>query len=236
MFSPLSSFRCSGISRHILQISLYINIYYFSDTYLSSFRMNTQSFFHAVLAATCLFLQIVTASPFGVHARFMNLEARDLYVDSTCTKFVYGSTNVEIGTVCVSIMNGKLIVKYTINSDKCSDISVVHVWVGKDTLPDRNPGGFPYSNEKGQCTLSRKTAECIIDVDPSWRTCEGVLKIATHAGLTCASGSQTGWGYGPCFPSSNGNCAKYWTFTTHCQCPVLSVYPQEYSTVCASIL
>ncbi|KAF3096664.1 hypothetical protein TWF102_005119 [Orbilia oligospora] len=178
---------------------------------------------HYGLVAFGLSLTSANASPYyGINVGYSKLQARDLFVDpSTCDDFVIGATNTKVGQVCVGISGGILNVAYgKLNS--CT-YSSVHVYVGTVPPTDRNPGGFPYSSDPGGiCTLSadRTTASCPIPVQNSWRACEQTLYIATHGSVNCnPGGGQTGWGMGTCIGGSNGNCAKYWMFTTHCYCP-----------------
>ncbi|TGJ64047.1 hypothetical protein EYR41_010128 [Orbilia oligospora] len=189
---------------------------------------------HYGLVAFGLLLTSANASPYyGINVGYSKLQARDLFVDpSTCDDFVIGATNTKVGQVCVGISGGILNVAYgKLNS--CT-YSSVHVYVGTVPPTNRNPGGFPYSSDPGGiCTLSadRTTASCPIPVQNSWKACEQTLYIATHGSVNCSpGGGQTGWGMGTCIGGSNGNCAKYWMFTTHCYCPSVSVFPQQYQT------
>ncbi|KAK6503745.1 hypothetical protein TWF481_008749 [Arthrobotrys musiformis] len=189
---------------------------------------------HRALLVVGLFLTPSNASPYyGLNIGHSKLQARDLYVDpSTCDDFVIGSTNNKAGQVCVGISGGVLNVAYG-KLNGCT-YSNVHVYVGTTAPTNRAPGSFPYSSDPGGiCTLSadKTTASCPIPVQSSWQACEKTLYIATHGSVTCTSGGgQTGWGMGTCFDGSGGNCAKYWTFTTHCYCPSVSVFPQQYLT------
>jgi hypothetical protein len=194
--------------------------------------MDFQKLFHVLLGAI-LAATSVQASP------YLGLSRRDLYVPSTtCDNFVLGSTQINIGQVCVGISDGTVTIAYpTLTApDAYSDI---HVYIDTTPPTNRAPGSFPYSSGNGDCTISAGGTKvtCSIAVKNSWRQCDTVLYIATHASLTYKGQGQTGWGAGTCFGGTQGNCAKYWTFTTQCQCPVEVNYePITSTTICITTI
>lgn len=175
--------------------------------------------FFQVFVGVILTVTSVLASPFN---RF---STRDLYILNTCDDFVLGNDQNSIGKVCISISGGTLTVTYPAlpSTDAYSDI---HVYIGTTIPTVTSPGKLPYTFGNGYCTISadKTEATCTIPVEDSWRACNSPLYIATHASLTYSGAGQTGWGAGSCYGSSTGNCAKYWSFTTQCQCPVIYSY------------
>jgi hypothetical protein len=167
------------------------------------------------------------ASPFEV----AKLDPRDLYVDTqaTCQDIVYGATSMASGQTCVGIKDGYLTV--TANVQPGWTLDDVHILIGtvKPTLT--TPGQFPYGSHKDSCTISGLQATCNIPVQADWRACDRPLYIAVHVAATTPAGAhETGWGKGTCY-DNKGNCAKYWTFTTRCSCPVIYEYEPIVTTV-----
>ncbi|KAG7420621.1 hypothetical protein Forpi1262_v016159 [Fusarium oxysporum f. sp. raphani] len=191
--------------------------------------MSFQKLFHILLGA------VLAAVP-ALASPYSGLSRRDLFVPSTtCDDFVTGAEQTKIGQVCVGISGGTVTITYpTLTSSTYTDI---HVYIGTSAPTSHIPGSFPYTLGNGACTISadKTTATCSIPVQSSWRVCGKTLYIATHASL--ANGS-TGWGKGTCFDSPPpNNCAKYWTFTTECQCPVVVDYePITSTTVCVTTI
>jgi hypothetical protein len=107
--------------------------------------------------------------------------------------------------------------------------SDVRVYIGTSIPTDTAPGQFPYTLGKRLCSLSTDgtSATCSIPIKDSWRACDLPLYIATHGSLTAG----TGWSAGTCYGKGGGNCAKYWTLNTKCQCPVVINYEPITSTV-----
>lgn len=174
---------------------------------------------------TLLAITSVQASPF-----VSSLNTRDLFVPSdTCNDIVLGAKATVIGRVCVSILDGTMVVNYgPISPYTYSD---VHVYVGTTAPTNRAPGSFPYSsNPGGACILGagNLTSTCTIPVQSAWRSCGQKIYIATHASI---AGGGTAWGAGPCFEGSTGNCAKYWNFFTQCFCRSTSIVPPVTYTV-----
>ncbi|KAF2684051.1 hypothetical protein K458DRAFT_36727 [Lentithecium fluviatile CBS 122367] len=151
------------------------------------------------------------------------VSARDLYVAEACDDFVYGATKTQVGKVCASILEGTMTVTFEALTEGFT-YSDLHVWVGTsaptDGNPGRAPGGFPYTNGNGKCTIAAggATGTCTFPVASSWRSCTEVLYIVTHATIANSSGSQTAWGAGTCWVTDKGNCPKYWTITRTCYC------------------
>jgi len=190
--------------------------------------MNFQQVFQFLLGAIFAITSVQASPHFGLSP----LNSRDLFVPTTCDAFVLGATQINIGQVCVGISGGTVTVTYPTLTPP-NAYTDIHVYIGTAPPTNRAPGSFPYSLSNG-CTISADgtTATCSIPVQSSWRVCESPLYIATHAAVTYQGQSQTGWGAGTCFGGTQGNCAKYWTFTTHCQCPVVYDYEPITSTVC----
>jgi len=182
--------------------------------------MKLLSSFRALVAT--LTVSSVVASP------FQSLEARDVFVPSTtCDTLGYGATKIPFGTVCVGISTGTMTVQY--NLDAGWTINNVHVLVSTAVPTITAPGQFPYQNGAG-CTVSGSTATCTFPIQNSWRGCGTTLYIATHVDASSAAAGQvTGWGLGTCY-DNKGNCAKYWTFTESCICPVIYSYTPITST------
>ncbi|KAF1971492.1 hypothetical protein BU23DRAFT_590685 [Bimuria novae-zelandiae CBS 107.79] len=189
--------------------------------------------FPTVLSALAgaLLAMPTAASPFD--NPFAPLARRDVYVDNACTPLVYGATKIPFGTVCSTISSGTLTTVYTVNSGWT--ISDAHVQVGTAVPTKTAPGQFDYTIGNGACVVSGRTVTCKIPLKDEWRCCEKDLYIATHISATHPTyGSQTGWGSGPCY-DTKGNCAKYWTFTQHCRCPVVYEYEPATTTKTVTI-
>jgi hypothetical protein len=186
----------------------------------------------APIVSTCLgFLLALSAraSPFEL----ASLESRDLYVDqqATCQDVVYGATSIASGKTCVGIKDGLLTV--TASVQQGWTLNQVHVLVGTSKPTLAIPGQFPYGTHKGSCTISGLQATCSIPIQDAWRVCGRSLFIVVHVDATNPAGSgQTGWGRGACY-DTKGNCAKYFTFTTSCRCPVIYQYEPIVTTVSA---
>jgi hypothetical protein len=165
------------------------------------------------------------ASPFEV----AKLDPRDLYTQASCQDIVYGATSIASGQTCVGVKDGYLTV--TANVQPGWTLNAVHILVGIAKPTITSPGQFPYGTHKGSCTISGLQATCSIPVQAAWRVCDRPLYIAVHvAADTPAGAHETGWGKGACY-DDKGNCAKYWTFTTSCSCPVIYEYEPIVTTV-----
>ncbi|KAK5173208.1 uncharacterized protein LTR77_003330 [Saxophila tyrrhenica] len=175
--------------------------------------------------AGALFVLPTLASPLELDA---TLSRRDVFVATVCDPLVYGAKQVAFGSVCAGIQDGTLTVVYS--TDSGWTINDVHVLVGTTTPTETAPGQFPYKSDNGFCTISGTRATCTIPVQDSWRACDKDLYIATHIAATSSTGAaETGWGKGTCY-DNKGNCAKYWTFTQRCQCPVVYEYEPAVTT------
>ncbi|KAK2667163.1 hypothetical protein RAB80_017584 [Fusarium oxysporum f. sp. vasinfectum] len=177
---------------------------------------------------------LATTTPVQAFPSLGGLSPRDVFVPSTtCKDFVVGNDLKLYGQVCVGISDGMVTVTYpTLTSGTYSDI---HVYIGTTMPTETSPGQLPYTLGNKACSLStdKTSATCSIPIQDSWRACDLKLYIATHASLTAG----TGWGLGPCYGKSTGNCAKYWTFNTKCQCPVVINYePITSTTTCLTTI
>src|SRR5205823_362292 len=64
-------------------------------------------------------------------------------------------------------------------------------------------------------------ATCTIPIPAAWRGCTDKLYIVAHADVTGPGGvGATAWDNGPCYETTNGNCAKYFTVDRSCFCPL----------------
>lgn len=174
----------------------------------------------------------VQASPFsGLDVRSSSgILARDLSGKS-CASFVYGAKNTVVGEVCISVAGSTLTVQYPDLSATGGKYEDLHVIVQTTSISETAPGQFPYTYGKGQCSLS---GTCSIPIEDAWRACNLKLYIGIHAGFSPDGVShETGWMEGPCIkPEKNGNCAKYFTFTTECKCPVVTKFEPVTTSVC----
>jgi hypothetical protein len=194
--------------------------------------------FPRVLATAAILTTAVQASPFhSLDTRgSFSLDARDLFVPSTCSPLVYGATAVVMGNVCVGISGDSLTIIYTVNPGWTIDVVHALITTSIPTAAQDIPGQFPYSSDKGTppvCVISadKLTSTCTIPVQSAWRVCGKTLYIVTHAGVTGPDTiAQTAWGKGPCY-DAKGNCAKYWTFTEQCVCKLEIDYFPVTSTV-----
>jgi len=195
--------------------------------------MNFQKVFHVLLGAIFA-ITSVQASPY-----FGGLRPRDASIQTVCTNLTLGGT-VEgtgiptVGRVCLNISAGTAAVTYpTLTApDAYTDI---HVYIGTAPPTDHVASNFLYTLGNGKCIISDAgtKATCSMPVDSSWRQCDSLLYLATHAEVSYAGQSQTGWGSGHCFDSPDpANCANYWTVRIRCQCPVVTTYEAITSTVC----
>ncbi len=187
-----------------------------------------------VLLGAALAITSVQASPFGaMDVRDFGLSPRDTDAHQ-CSDLVVGATrSPDIGTVCVDLANGTLTITYHITTAGWT-FNAVHAWVGTSpptsTTPGTAPGKFPYTTENGKCVMSadNTTATCTVSPIPdTWRSCTGTLYIVAHADVTGPGGiQQTAWDNGICYPDNKGNCAKYFTVSEMCDCPlIVSFYP-----------
>jgi hypothetical protein len=178
------------------------------------------------ITAALLAVTSVQASPYL--GAIKSLESRDIFAPATtCDDFVYGSNNIYLGKICVSLVDGILTVNYPLITPAI--YKEVHVYVGTTAPTDKAPGKFPYKYNNGYCNFAagNVTATCTIPVDPTWRACDQTLYIATHAAIVSGTSGDTAWGAGTCFGSGSylGNCAKYWSFQTQCFCRSTSSPP-----------
>ncbi|RGP77384.1 hypothetical protein FLONG3_4523 [Fusarium longipes] len=193
------------------------------------------SFVHLLAGAILATTSTVQAFP-----SLGGLAPRDVFVPpTTCKTFGVGSTFVSYGNVCVGVSDGMVTVTYPTLQTGTYSASQIHVYIGETAPTDTAPGQFPYTVDKNFCSISSDgtSATCRIPVKDSWRACDKQLYIATHGSLTAG----TGWGEGACYGKENGkgngNCAKYWTFTTTCQCPVVIEYkPITSTTTCLTTI
>jgi hypothetical protein len=89
---------------------------------------------------------------------------------------------------------------------------------------------FNVQNSSASCTVPLFAFKC----GPVG--CNQQLFIAAQADVSGPSFGGTGWGNingGTIFDckNPNGNCAKYWTFTTECECPVVTTFEPVTCTV-----
>jgi len=188
----------------------------------------------AILAITT-----VQASPhnsFGV--RSSNLGTRALATHN-CADFGTGAPNGyhSFGDVCVDIDTTNVKVTFPTlpagNMYTPPPTGGVHLYLGCQAPTDRQPGHFPYNS---YCTWSGTSASCTVPLSvltpPAFSCgpigCNTHLFVAAHADVS-GPFAGTGWGNiggGTIFDCSNpnGNCAKYWDFYTHCECPVVTTF------------
>ncbi|KAF1955624.1 hypothetical protein CC80DRAFT_549314 [Byssothecium circinans] len=183
--------------------------------------MHLSSFLAAAVAITS-----VQASPFlDLDARSVNaLQPRDLS-GSKCVDYVYGATNTKLGQVCVSISGGTMTITYP-TLPTGGSYTDLHANVQTTPITEDNQGKWPYTLGKGSCKISadRLSATCTVPILDAWRKCNSDLYIGVHASFDLpGKGGNTGWGDGTCI-STRPNCPKYFTFTTKCECSVVTTY------------
>ncbi|KAI9367766.1 hypothetical protein BJX61DRAFT_547179 [Aspergillus egyptiacus] len=165
------------------------------------------------------------ASPYeDLGSSASHLRARDL-ATSSCVDFGTGAPNgyVSLGQICVEINPETITVTYPTLSNGNS-YEEANLYMGPVPPTNRAPGQFPYN---GYCQTSGATASCTLPLSAfGSMSCSQSIYIATHAAVS-GPASGTGWGQGTVFDCKNprGNCAKYWTVVTVCQCPVVTTYP-----------
>lgn len=203
--------------------------------------------FHTFLqtfVGTLAFLPSIQASPPALpNARNFNLAARDLS-GSSCLSFGIGNCPgtgcTTLGQVCVNIAGGNILVTYPTLTGG-NTYTGIHVYVGLTAPTNRAPGSFPYNdvNTPLDCSIGNggTTAQCTIpQSDLGALGCNTQVYIAAQGDVTSGLTTGTGWGLGSCFGCSgngcNGNCAKYWSFTTSCQCPTVTSYNPITCIVC----
>uniref|UniRef100_A0A093V356 Uncharacterized protein n=1 Tax=Talaromyces marneffei PM1 TaxID=1077442 RepID=A0A093V356_TALMA len=170
------------------------------------------------------------------HARSFNLDTRDL-TGSSCLAFGVGNCPgpgcTTLGQVCINISGGNVVVTYPTLTGG-NTYTGIHVYVGLTAPTNRAPGLFPYNNVNTpqDCSIDIEgtTAQCTIPQSNfASLGCNTQLFIAAQGDVSFrGSNTGTGWGLGGCFGCSgngcNGNCAKYWSFSTSCQCPTVTSY------------
>jgi hypothetical protein len=145
-----------------------------------------------------------TASPVAFHFALTERELVPTSIDPSCHDLIVGQhrTNTQ---VCLAINEGDLIVSY--NPATGYTYGKVHVFIGT-TVPDRKPGLYAYTTDKGFCTTSPDgtSATCKIPLtklNSADQLCSGIeYNLATHAELVSTSGGDTETGYG------DGQCIK----------------------------
>lgn len=185
----------------------------------------------AILAITT-----VQASPhnsFGVRSSNLRTRALDTH---DCVDFGTGAPNGyhSFGEVCVDIDTTNIKVTFP-TLPTGNSYTDAHLYLGCEAPTNRAPGQFPYNS---YCSVSGTSASCTVPLSAFTCgpiTCNEQLFIAAHATVS-GPFSGTGWGninQGTTFDCSNpnSNCAKYWTFTTHCECPVVTTFEPVSCTV-----
>lgn len=197
-------------------------------------KMKFHRFFQTFVGSLA-FLPFSQASPPALPARSFNLAARDLS-GSSCLAFGVGNSPgtgcTTLGQVCVNIAEGNIVVTYPTLTGG-NTYTGIHVYVGLTAPTNRAPGSFPYSDSSTplDCSIGNRgtTAQCAIPQSGLGALgCNTQVYIAAQGDVSSGLTTGTGWGLGGCFGCSgngcNGNCAKYWSFTTSCQCPTVTSY------------
>lgn len=161
----------------------------------------------------------------------------------SCVDFVIGADQAPSGSpsgaqVCVTVdpATKQLTVKYPTVAGYTYDSA--HVWVGckaptgKKDDNSNAPGQYPYTSEKGGCTISgdKLSASCTFDTSllSGCKNCGDKFFIVTHASLTKknpdgTTSGVTGAGQGTGFNTAWHR--MYWNPTFICLCTSTIVYP-----------
>lgn len=192
------------------------------------------------LLGAILAISAVQASPHdNIDVRAAHLRSRSIS-GHNCVDFGTGGPNgyVSFGNVCVDVSSTSITVTYpTLPSG--DSYSAAHLYLGTSAPTNSAPGQFPYNS---YCTVSGTSASCTVPLSALKfsLTCSSTLYVAAQADVTGSVGAGTGWGGkqgtagvtnidASCNP--NANCARYWSFSVSCQCPVVTTYEAATCTV-----